>query len=163
MFGASGMGRPTPNTTPGADSALAVTFYTHLDSGRPHIRIEFPGDRTKEVDRRARDADKERFPAQWAAFESDQSQVVGTPIESWPLIDARTAKELQAKAIYSVELLAGTTDGNINQLGLGARVLRGKAISWLEARKAPTPTVAQVQAENQELRARLDALTRGKA
>lgn len=103
----------------------------------PHVRIHFPGDRTKQIFRPVKfeddfmgPADPRRFPQQWKAFEAQQEQVqTGTPIEHWGPLTKSQAMEFKAAHIHTVEQLAGVSDANLTWLG--ARELRDKAIAWL--------------------------------
>jgi hypothetical protein len=93
----------------------------------PHVRIHFPGDRTKQIFRPVKmaddhqgPADPRRFPNQWRAFEAQQEQVqTGTPIEQWGPLTKSQAMEFKAAHIHTVEQLAGVSE------------LRDKAIAWL--------------------------------
>ena len=104
----------------------------------PHVRIHFPGDRTKQIFRPVKmeddhqgPADPRRFPKQWAAFEAQQEQVqTGTPIEQWGPLTKSQAMEFKAMHIHTVEQLAGIADSNLSWLG--ARELRDKAAAWLK-------------------------------
>jgi hypothetical protein len=135
----------------GDDSRLYVEFTMEAihqtakseEEGRPifkdvpHVRIHFPGDRTKQIFRPVKfeddmqgPADPRRFPKQWAAFEAQQEQVQdGTPIEQWGPLTKSQAMEFKAMHIHTVEQLAGIADNNLSWLG--ARELRDKAAAWL--------------------------------
>jgi hypothetical protein len=135
----------------GDDSRLYVEFTMEAihqtakseEEGRPifkdvpHVRIHFPGDRTKQIFRPVKfeddhqgPADPRRFPQQWRAFEAQQEQVqTGTPIEQWGPLTKSQAMEFKAMHIHTVEQLAGIADSNLSWLG--ARELRDKAVAWL--------------------------------
>jgi hypothetical protein len=139
------------HVTHGDDSRLYVEFTMEAihqtakseEEGRPifkdvpHVRIHFPGDRTKQIFRPVKfeddhqgPADPRRFPQQWKAFEAQQEQVqTGTPIEQWGPLTKSQAMEFKAMHIHTVEQLAGIADSNLSWLG--ARELRDKAVSWL--------------------------------
>jgi hypothetical protein len=139
------------HVTHGDDSRLYVEFTTEAihqtakseEEGRPifkdvpHVRIHFPGDRTKQIFRPVKfeddhqgPADPRRFPQQWRAFEAQQEQVqTGTPIEQWGPLTKSQAMEFKAMHIHTVEQLAGIADSNLSWLG--ARELRDKAVAWL--------------------------------
>jgi hypothetical protein len=139
------------HVTHGDDSRLYVEFTMEAihqtakseEEGRPifkdvpHVRIHFPGDRTKQIFRPVKfeddhqgPADPRRFPQQWRAFEAQQEQVqTGTPIEQWGPLTKSQAMEFKAMHIHTVEQLAGIADSNLSWLG--ARELRDKAVSWL--------------------------------
>lgn len=144
----------------------------------PHIRIHFPGDRTKQIFRPVRyeddylgPADPRRFPHQWAQFSAQQEQVqTGTPVEQWGPLTKSEAMMLKGIHIHTVEQLAGVSDSNLSWLG--ARQLRDKAVAWL-AQADGGKEVIRLEAENEllkqdlamqkaqlkELADRMDALT----
>lgn len=140
------------HVTHGDDSRLYVEFtneaihqtFESEQQGRPifkdvaHVRIHFPGDRTKQIFRPVKfeddyqgPADPRRFPRQWAAFEAQAEQIQdGTPIEQWGPLTKSQAMEFKAMHIHTVEQLAGISDSNLSWLG--ARELRDKAGAWLK-------------------------------
>lgn len=122
----------------------------------PHIRIHFPGDRTKQIFRPVRyeddylgPADPRRFPHQWAQFSAQQEQVqTGTPVEHWGPLTKSEAMMLKGIHIHTVEQLAGVSDSNLSWLG--ARQLRDKAVAWL-AQADGGKEVVRLTAENAQL------------
>ena len=101
-----------PSDEGNADARLAVTFYKRSvkqdrdseEAGRPifkefdFVRICVPGDNLTEIDTYAQDSHKQRFPRQWAHYQNQvagQEQIIGTPIEQWPLITRSQAEELK--------------------------------------------------------------------
>jgi hypothetical protein len=163
----------------GDDSRLYVEFTMEAihqtakseEEGRPifkdvpHVRIHFPGDRTKQIFRPVKfeddhqgPADPRRFPQQWKAFEAQQEQVqTGTPIEQWGPLTKSQAMEFKAMHIHTVEQLAGVADSNLSWLG--ARELRDKAIAWL-AQADGGKEVSRLTAENAALKSDVDDLKR---
>lgn len=137
--------------THGDDSKLFVEFTMeaiHQDAesekqGRPifkdvpHIKIHFPGDRTKQIFRPVKmegdfqmPSDPDRFPRQWSQFVAKAEQVqTGTPIEQWGPLTRSQAMEFKAMHIHTVEQLAGISDNNLTWLG--AREMRERAKGWL--------------------------------
>jgi hypothetical protein len=123
----------------------------------PFIRIMFPGDKTKVVDRPVTDADKQRFPQQYAAFERQGEQVQsGTPITEWPFLTKSQALEMKGIGIHTVEQLAGVADHNLTWFG--AREYREKAKAWLEAAKGDSAIVSQLTAQIEALKADIEAM-----
>ncbi|MFK4444638.1 hypothetical protein ABH944_004858 [Caballeronia udeis] len=140
------------HVTHGDDSRLYVEFtneaihqtFLSEEAGRPifkdvpHVRIHFPGDRTKQIFRPVKfqddyqgPADPVRFPRQWAAFQAQAEQIQdGTPIEQWGPLTKSQAMELKSMHIHTVEQLAGIADNNLTWMG--SRELREKAIAWLK-------------------------------
>lgn len=130
----------------------------------PFIRIMFPGDRTKTVDRPVNDTDKQRFPRQWEAFQKQEEQVAsGTPITEWPPVSKSQALELKALNIHTVEQLAAISDSACDSF-LGARGLREKANAWLSKAKDNAfisemqERMARLEADNTALRDQLKQL-----
>lgn len=123
----------------------------------PFIRIMFPGDKTKVVDRPVTDADRQRFPNQYAAFERQGEQVQsGTPITEWPFLTKSQALEMKGIGIHTVEQLAGVVDGNLTWFG--AREYRDKAKAWLDAAKGDSAVVSQLMAQIEALKADMEAM-----
>jgi|TARA_Y100000296_G_scaffold77245_1_gene98702 hypothetical protein len=110
------------------------------EEGRPiydnvaFIKIVIPGDNTTEIDRKATEDDKMRFADAWAAFVAGNERPVdGTPLKEWPLLNISQTKELEHFNILTVEMLAGLSDGQIQQTGfMGLAALRDKAKGHIE-------------------------------
>lgn len=156
--------------TYGDDSSCWVEFRKEPEhrlalseqAGRPiyedvdYIRIQFPGDKTKIVDRPVKEEDKYRFSRQWEAFQkTGQNVTSGTPLKEWPILTRSQIQELSTFGIFTVEQLASTSDGNMNFLG--ARDLIEKAKLWLDKAKGGSQ-VEKVAAENASLKADLEAM-----
>jgi len=165
--------------THGNDRGLYVEFRSeavkqNFDSeqaGRPifknvdYIKIMFPGDSTKTVDRPVKmvsdesgPSDIERFPAQWQRYKSETEQVLdGTPITEWAPLTKADALMLKGAGIHTVEALAAVSDANLDNIGLGMRQYRDKAMVMLDAAKGDE-AINKLYTENQSLRAEIDAL-----
>jgi hypothetical protein len=132
----------------GNDNNLYVEFrmepihqeYKSNEAGRPifadmpFIKIMFPGDKTKVVDRPVEESDKHRFRPQWEAFERQSEQVTsGTPITEWTALTRSEAMELKALNIHTVDALAALPDTSLSWLG--ARDRREQAKAFLERAK----------------------------
>lgn len=155
----------------GDDSGLFVEFemrpikqeFESEQKGRPifkdvpYINIMFPGDRTKQIVRPVKmdedgsgPSDLQRFPRQWAAFESKKEQVQdGTPLEQWAPLTRSQVMELKGIRIHTVEQLASLPDSTLNWMG--ARDLREKAKVWLANAGGSNAEVLKLQHENQTL------------
>ncbi len=139
-----------------------------LEAGRPifksveMVTIRFPGDNktvvvrpVKYEDTHTEPSDLARFPRQWAAFKSQQEQVVdGTPITEWPPISKAMALSLKGMNIHTVEALASCADSNLTFMG--GQELRQKAKLWLE-KAGDGAVVGKLQAEIDDLKAQLAA------
>lgn len=154
----------------GNDASIWVEFsfkpiYQGFESekqGRPvykdaeFITMEFPGDRTKKIEREVTPEDKLRFPKHYDVFKAQGEQVMaGTPITEWPPITKSQALEFKGMKIHTVEQLAGLPDTALTWLG--ARDMRAKAQAYLD-NAAGGAAVSQLQHENKALKADLDAM-----
>lgn len=115
----------------------------------PYIKISFPGDRTKQVNKPVTEEHKTRFPRQWAAFVAQEAQVVvGTPITEWGPLTKSQAVEFKAMNIHTVEALAALPDTALTWLG--SRTYRDKAQSWLANATDGSAVIAlQTKCDNQ--------------
>ena len=162
----------------GADARLAVTFYKRsveqkdesIAAGRPifkefdFVRICVPGDALTEIDTYANDSHRARFPRQWAYYQNQvgsQEQIIGTPIEQWPLITRSQAEELKGIKFRTVEDVANCSDQQLQRIGMIAGMsphsFREKAKSFLNL-ASDSAEVAQREAELQALRAENDKI-----
>jgi hypothetical protein len=162
----------------GADAKLAVTFYKRsmeqkdesIAAGRPifkefdFVRICVPGDNLTEIDTYANESHKARFPRQWAHYQNQvgsQEQIIGTPIEQWPLVTRSQADELKGIKFRTVEDVANCSDQQLQRIGMIAGMsphsFREKAKAFLNL-ATDSAEVAQREAELQALRAENDKI-----
>ena len=154
------------------DSRIAVRFYQReMDNqfqtgveGRPikymadFIIIEVPGDRNTIIDTFARDEHKTRFPVQWARYQNEKSdggsEIQGTLLRDWPILNAAQAGELKHYKFYTVEQVASASDEQISSIGMmvgtSPLAFRDKAKAFL----ANAKDSALVQQQADELRIR---------
>jgi hypothetical protein len=156
----------------GADSKLAVTFYKRsmeqkdesIAAGRPifkefdFVRICVPGDNLTEIDTYANDSHRQRFPRQWAHYQNqvgNQEQIIGTPIEQWPLVTRSQADELKGIKFRTVEDVANCSDQQLQRIGMIAGMsphsFREKAKAFLNL-ASDSAEVAQREEELQALK-----------
>lgn len=136
-----------------------------LATGRPaHREIEMvqiiiPGDKHNIVERRVREPDKIRWHRQYDAFKKGQEQAAdGTRLEDWPVLNRAQILDLKSQNIFTVEAVAGLSDGQLGAIGMGARQLRRHAQAFLETcERGRVP--AQLVAENEALKNKVDLLT----
>ena len=129
----------------------------------PYIKIMFPGDKTKVVDRPVKmedddtgPSDLNRFSRQWTQFQKQQEQTVdGLPINEWPPISKSQANDLKSMGIHSVEQLSVLPDSALTWLG--ARELREQAKAWLDKAGAHA-SATKLASENARLQAQIDAM-----
>jgi hypothetical protein len=99
----------------------------------------------------------ERWPEQYRAFkEGGPQEALGTPLEMLREhgIKPEHISLCRAHRIYSIEALHNLSHDGIKALGIHANTLRGAATQFMAGRDG----FARVQAENEELRARLARL-----
>ena len=103
----------------------------------PYVQIMTPGNSLNIVDTPVREEHKYRFPKHWAIFQNSQAevQIVGTPVEAWPMITRSQAEDLKGLKFYSVEQIAGASDEQIQRLGMNSSMLRQKARAFLDSAK----------------------------
>lgn len=162
----------------GSDKGMVAEFYMEAveqpflseQEGRPiykqvpYIRLFAPGSKS-DIVRPVRltegggvPPDNMRFPAQWAAFQSQQEQPQdGTPLAQWPMINKAQMLELKAGRIHTVEQLSAIPDSALQTIGMGARSLRDKALAWL-SQAGDGAEVSKLIAENASLKADLDMM-----
>ena len=138
--------------TQDADSRLAVKFYKRAvklehetnEAGRPiykdfdFVRIMVAGDNLTEIDTYAQESHKQRFPRQWLQYQATQdtsNEILGTPVEQWPLISQSQAQELKGVKFMTVESIANASDLQLQRIGMIAgmspHAFRDKAKSFL--------------------------------
>jgi len=143
------------------DDILHVQFYERVEKdnfatqkeGRPifknvdFIKIMKPGDNTTEIDTYATEADKRRFPRQWALYQNNKSseQVQGTDVREWPIIDRATAEGLRAQKFYTVEQIANASDQQSQALGMMGPRLKQQAQAYLLKAKDGAANQAQAK------------------
>lgn len=131
----------------GSDRNKVVTFYTQgthnqiksMETGRPIfdntvlIRMHDPGEKLNIIVRPVKDEDKFRFPAQWANFLANKTQVPeGTPIDLLFPNNPAVAETLKANGVYTVEQCSSLSAHAIDTLGMGAQEWKNKAESFIK-------------------------------
>jgi len=151
----------------GTDAGLFVQFYFEaikdeeesIKAGRPifndreYIKIIPVGDKNTVVCEPVTEEHKMRWPAQYAGFKNQQHQPQeGTPIDQWPPLTKSQVLMFKAANVHTVEQLANVSDGNLGNLGMGARDLREKAIAYLKNAEGSAPTLALQQQLNDAIK-----------
>ena len=104
--------------------------------GKDFVQMLIPGNRNEIPDVLVKDEHKRRWPKQYDAFKANkEAPVEGTPIDEWPVITRLRAAELKTFHIFTVEQLAEVSDANLTKIGMDARDLQRKAVSFLESSK----------------------------
>lgn len=113
---------------------------------------------------------QERIPPEWYdAYkkalerfeESRENPEFGTSVRDWPALSPAQAKLFLDCNIRTVEDVAEMNEEMVGRIGMGARALKAKAQTWLEAAKtvgAPSEELTAIRQENADLRARNEEL-----
>jgi hypothetical protein len=162
----------------GSDANLHVEFFVEDEyqtfqsekEGRAiykpvnKVRIAFPGaksDIIKHVQMRDEPnspSHPNRFPRQWAAFQSQQAQVPdGTPLEMCKFIAGHRVKELKAANVHTAEQLASMPDSILQTLGMGAMRERDLAKAYI-SEDAKITELSAALAREAAMKADMDAL-----
>ena len=127
-----------PIAMPGqdGDELLFVEFYKCPTDGRDHIKMRIPGDNTFLPDFIATEEYRRRFPRHWQAYLSEADQAAGQMrLEEAAWIDEATRNQLKALHVFTIDALAGVSDGNLANIGPGAGALRDRARTEAEIRR----------------------------
>lgn len=143
-----------------ADARLLVRFSLEpmlneersASEGRPiyeeaeFVTIMVPGDRDNVVVRQVTEADKARFPRQYAHWKNTGLESeTGTPLAAVPWLTKALVEELKHFNVRTVEQLANLSDGNAAKF-MGIQVLKQKAQAYLSAAAGGAP-LEKMQAE----------------
>lgn len=131
----------------GGDTTMVVMFFLKpirnpaksAEEGRPwfddkiFVRIHPPGERLNIIEREASDADRRRFPMQWAQFKDNAPQTAnGTPIDMLFAANPSVAAMLKASGVHTVEQCAKLSAHAIETIGMGAQQWVNEAQRYLE-------------------------------
>lgn len=124
------------------------------------VRILIPGDKLAAVVRRVKEDDKTNFAKYYDAFAKAQDVAIdGTPLENWNWLTRSQVEMFKALGLFTVEQLANVSDGNLQQLGMGARQMRTMALNHLETLKAGSVPI-RLQLERDKAVERAEAAER---
>lgn len=157
----------------GDDSKVWAEFRMHpvidgvasKEAGRtikkdvPHIKIIQPGEsRLSVYDQPATNEDIARFPRQWEAFKAGQDQgVQGSPLSLLFPESPAIVENLKSVGIRTIEQLANLPDTGLQNVGMGARGWKDKAVTYLAAaEKGKDFHGLSDRVEKMELQARAD-------
>ncbi len=162
---------PNAPTTQGAGGVFPI-FFIHdeydeersKELGRPYfrsiemVRFVIPGDRTASPERLVREEDTIRFARQYEHFKkTGEIAESGTPLEQWQILTRGQVASLKYQNIYTVEQLAEIADDKLDNIGIGARMLRDQAQAMLETSKTGA-VPARIIAENEQLKGTIGLL-----
>lgn len=139
--------------------------FKSKQAGRPifedqeRVRIIIPGDRRSMVVEIVNDEHKARWPREYEAFKAGlEAPLEGTPLADWPQVSRAQVEELAYFHIRTVEQLAGVHDGQLQQLGMGARELRERAKVFLDVAKNGMAPLSKLVSRVEAAEGRADAL-----
>lgn len=131
--------------------------------GRPvydavdYVIVLCPGDKDTVIDRPVNNFDRHAWREKYEAYRNNQSQDTnGVPLEKWGGVSLERVAEYAHVRIKTVEQLADVPDATLSGLGMNARAEREKARGYLAVMKGAP--VTELQAKNEELQKRLEAL-----
>lgn len=155
------------------EDGVFATFYDEavqdkaatIEQGFPvfndalYVRIQVPNS-TDCVPRPANDADKQRFPKSWKAYETGKEPAdEGFPIEEWNGLSVSERKVCDANQIKTVEMLAEIPDSNIQRLGPGGQGMKSRAQKFLKGYDRTEALEIRIK----ELEAKLEKAQAGEA
>lgn len=124
---------------------------------QPYVRIMMPGMPNSIIETPVRESHKQRFPQQWLQFQMneglvDQQEMPGWKIEEWPYLADKQdmIREFKNKRYSTVEQIAGATDIQCQNMGLGGVGWRKQAKEDL-IRRFSADLHATVEAKNKEV------------
>lgn len=139
----------------GDDRRFQVEFYTReiedekqseahnrrILKAVPYCRKRAMGDARTVWDAPVTETDKLRWPRLWAAYEKgEEEMVIGTPLDSWPLLSREARITLKNWGFKTVEQVAEVTDGSLGDMGSDvARIVnhvRGNAQKFIADQEA---------------------------
>lgn len=158
---------PEPAAAPKKADGLLIRFFhkafkelrevdgkpRHVWEKREMVELRVPGDKLNAPVKFVTDKEKERWPAQYAAWKAGQDQETagGWPLEKWPGADVAQVEALRDAKVRTVEQLAGMSDANLSKLGPGWRPMRQAAQDFLKAAESAAP-MAALREENDKLK-----------
>jgi hypothetical protein len=119
---------------------------TDEDLKLPYIRIMKPGDQTSIVETAVREDHKQRWPQQWLYWQmaeglvDDGAGIPGWKIDDWTHLDGQPTllRDLKYMRFYTVEMIAGASDAQVQKMGIGGAGLRQQAAHDLRGKLAKT-------------------------
>lgn len=155
--------------------AMKNEFKT-AEEGRPifedrdMVKIYTAGDNLNVIDTYVREDHKEKYPREWANYmnkHGNDPQLVGTPIEQWPLVTQSQAEELKALKFFTVENIASASDQQLQRMGMAAGMspyaFRDRAVNFLKVSKDESEVTKHeeelrtLKEENAKIKAETDA------
>ena len=125
----------------------------------PYVKIISPGNDKEIPDFRVNQSHKDRWPAQWAAFQKGEE----APVDGFPLTEWNSATRIEAKLLYSegiktVEALVATPDANLQNIGHGLVGLKHRAEAFLKSQDGEI-AFQKLSSENEELKTQIETMS----
>ena len=129
------------------------------------IRIMRPGDQTSIIERQMQEGDKQRWPERWLYWEmaeglrDDGANIPGWKIEDWPYLadQPNLVRDLKYMRFYTVEMIAGASDAQVQRMGIGGPGLRENARVDLR-KKTIGDLSGEIKARDEQLAAQAKAI-----
>jgi hypothetical protein len=94
----------------------------------PYLEIVSAGQRHSIVVRKIETADKTKYKEHWDAYEKkEQLRSEGTALRDWTGVEPEMVAALEYMNIFTVEDLSNVSDGNLQNIGMGANKLKKDA------------------------------------
>lgn len=124
------------------------------------VHISIPGRADLDLHEPVREDHKKRFPGEWAKFQNhmtEAEQMTGTKLSDWmeggkPVLTTHQIEALKSARFYTIEQIAGCSDGQIQALGMNGNILRQKARGYV-LNQRDSVAVAQKDKEIADLKA----------
>ena len=115
---------------------------------KEYVRIVVKGDDKKVVFRPITEQDKRRFPFAWQQYQrGEEGALRGTPLSELFDTESEIVPHYNAMNIFTLEDLAQISDGNMQNLGAGARENRLRAKEYLEKATGASKRIADLEAK----------------
>lgn len=122
---------------------------------REFVEIIPIGDTKTVVTKQVTDAERQRFPEEYAVFKRGIEQTfAGTPLNQWPIMLPAQIKLFNHFNVYTVEQLSELSDISIGQIGPGTRDFVEKARAFIAKAKG-SADVQRYATENAEMKQQL--------
>lgn len=135
---------------------------------QPFVRVMRPGDQTSILETAVREDHKQRWPKKWLYWQMAEGQVnegeniPGWKLEQWPYLEDKPnlLRELKFARFYTVDQVAGASDAQVQNMGIGGMGIRETARVDLRERvgKDLKDEMARKNQEIQETKERVSKL-----
>lgn len=102
------------------------------------IHISIPGKPEFDIHTPVEGHHKVRFAQQWERYQrhmTEAEQATGTPLAEWKELSQHQIEFLKAARFYTIEQIAGCSDGQVQALGMNGNILRQKARGLLLSKR----------------------------